>query len=62
MSSIPQPKPTTISTAMRDLLAQPVPGDVRGRTLAEFVVACLIRLAINGDLEAIKLVFRVMEG
>lgn len=57
-----RPKTKVISKACRELLALDVPGDRRGRTYAEKIVAKWAKLALHGSLVAGQMLADRAEG
>jgi Family of unknown function (DUF5681) len=51
-----------LTTALRELLERPYPGDAEGRTYAEMVAFSVVERAIVGDVAAAKLVGERTEG
>jgi hypothetical protein len=47
-----RPKTAPLSQACRELLARPVPDDVKGRTYAEAIAESLAEKALEGDIRA----------
>jgi uncharacterized protein DUF5681 len=47
-----RPKTAPLSQACREILAQPVPDDAKGRTYAEAIAETLAKNALKGDIRA----------
>jgi hypothetical protein len=47
-----RPKRTPLTDACREVLAQPVPGDTKGRTYAKAIAEKLAARAVEGDIRA----------
>jgi hypothetical protein len=57
-----RPKTCPITTALRELLEQPVPGDKQNRTYAQRVALKMVERAIRGDVQAAREIANRVEG
>lgn len=57
-----RPKRTTLTDALRELLAAQVPGDPEGRTHSDAIAEVLVKRALKGDVQAAREIADRTEG